>query len=83
MIMSVGSWIFGIGRSSRATFLVPLKTTAFIVPEDMVVVGWVSEWVLLGYDLFEGREPRMGTTMLNCSIDSECEYPMARRWTQL
>jgi len=36
-IMSVGSWIFGIGRSSRTTFLGPLKTTAFIVSEDIVV----------------------------------------------
>jgi hypothetical protein len=37
MIMSVGSTIFGIGRSSSSTFNVPLKTTAFIVFFDMVL----------------------------------------------
>lgn len=37
-MISVGSWILGIGRSSRTTFFVPLKTTAFIVSEDMVVM---------------------------------------------
>lgn len=39
--ISVGSTIFGIGRSSITTFNAPLKTTAFIVFFDMLFVGGV------------------------------------------
>jgi hypothetical protein len=39
MIISVGSTILGIGRSSSFTFNVPLKTTAFIVVFDILLFG--------------------------------------------
>jgi hypothetical protein len=42
MIMSVGSTILGMGRSSSSTFNVPLKTTAFIVFFDMVLFGLLA-----------------------------------------
>ena len=37
-IISVGSTIFGMGRSSTRTSSVPLNTTAFIVVFDIVLV---------------------------------------------
>lgn len=37
-MMSVSSLIWGIGRSSMATLCGPLKTTAFIVPDIVVVL---------------------------------------------
>jgi hypothetical protein len=39
MIISIGSTILGIGRSSSFTSNVPLKTTAFIVVFDILLFG--------------------------------------------
>ena len=38
-MISVGSLIFGIGRSSMATLYGPLKMTAFMVSLDMLEKG--------------------------------------------